>query len=74
MVFLEATLGILKVFDPRFPTWGRVIHDTLTQNALWGGFDYWVLEPILLLLLTALAFALLEFTLERVLNPRLQDG
>jgi peptide/nickel transport system permease protein len=72
MVFLEATLGILKVYDPRFPTWGRVIYEALDQQALWGGSLYWVLEPIGLLLLTGLSFALLGFALERVLNPRLQ--
>jgi peptide/nickel transport system permease protein len=72
MVFLEATLSILGVYDPRFPTWGRVIHDAIEQKALWGGSFYWVLEPIALLLLTGLAFALLGFALERVLNPRLQ--
>jgi len=73
LVFLEATLGILNVQDPRFPTWGRVIYEALTQNALWGGSEYWVLEPLMLLLLTGLAFSLLGFALERVLNPRLQS-
>ena len=72
MVFLEATLGILKVYDPRFPTWGRVIYEALSQRALWGGSLYWVLEPLALLLMTGLAFALLGFALERILNPRLQ--
>ena len=61
LVFLEATLGIINVQDPRFPTWGRVIYETLTDNALWGGSEYWVLEPIGLLLLTGLAFSMLGF-------------
>lgn len=74
MVFLEATLAILGVYDPRFPTWGQVIHDALRQNALWGGSDYWVLEPIALLLLMGIAFALFGFALERILNPRLQSS
>lgn len=73
MVFLEATLGIMNVYDPRFPTWGRVIYEALRENALWGGYPYWVLEPIALLLLTGLAFSLLGFALERVLNPRLLE-
>ncbi len=34
------------------------------------GSSYWVLEPLSLLLLTGLAFAMLGFGLERVLNPR----
>ena len=54
-------------------TWGRVIYEALNENALWGGHPYWVLEPIALLLLTGLAFSLLGFALERVLNPRLLE-
>jgi peptide/nickel transport system permease protein len=73
LVFLEATLAIFNVFDPRYPTWGRVIYEAITQGALFGGSQYWVLEPISLLLLTGLAFALLGFALERILNPRLRD-
>ena len=72
MVFLEATLSLLGIYDPRFPTWGKVIRTALVKKALWGGSSYWVLEPIGLLLLTALAFVLLGFGLEAVLNPRLR--
>jgi len=72
LVFLEATLGIFNIFDPRFPTWGRVIYTALVNHALWGGYQYWVLEPISMLLLTALGFSLFGYGLERVLNPRLQ--
>jgi peptide/nickel transport system permease protein len=32
-----------------------------------------VLEPLSLLLLTGLAFAMLGFALERILNPRLKS-
>ena len=72
LVFLEATLGIFNVFDPRYPTWGRIIYGAIVNNALWSGYHYWVLEPLVLLLLTALGFSLFGFALERILNPRLQ--
>ncbi len=72
LVFLEATLAIFNAIDPRFPTWGRVIFEAIKQGALWGGAQYRVLVPISLLLLIGLAFALLGFALERILNPRLQ--
>ena len=73
LVFLEATLGIFNVFDPRYPTWGRVIYEAVTRAALWGGSAYWYLMPIGLLLLIGVAFALVGFALERILNPRLQE-
>lgn len=72
-VFLEATLGIFNVFDPRYPTWGRIIYQALSRGAWWGGTRFWILEPILLLLVVALAFALVGFALERILNPRLLE-
>jgi peptide/nickel transport system permease protein len=70
-VFLEATLAIFGVSTPYAPTWGRIIFDALRRGAL-HGYYYWVLEPVSLLLITSLAFAMLGFTLDRILNPRLQ--
>jgi peptide/nickel transport system permease protein len=70
-VFLEATLGIFGV-KSQYPTWGRVIYDALRYGGLFGS-SYWVFEPIALLLLTGLAFAMLGFALERILNPRLRN-
>jgi peptide/nickel transport system permease protein len=71
-VFLEATLGIFGV-KSQYPTWGRVIYDALRYGGLFGS-SYWVFEPIALLLLTGLAFAMLGFALERILNPRLRTA
>jgi peptide/nickel transport system permease protein len=72
-VFLEATLAIFNVFDPRYPTWGKIIHEAISRGAWWGGSHYWVLEPISLLLLAGLGFALLGSALERILSPRLRE-
>ncbi len=71
-VFLEATLGIFGVTDPRYPTWGKVLFSAIRYGATYGS-RYWVLQPIALLLLTCLAFVLLGFTLNRILNPRLME-
>jgi peptide/nickel transport system permease protein len=70
-VFLEATLGLFNIKSD-YPTWGRVIYQGLSQGALYGS-RFWVLEPLALLLLTGLAFAMLGVALERVLNPRLLE-
>jgi peptide/nickel transport system permease protein len=68
-VFLEATLGIFNVKSD-YPTWGRIIYEALRNGSQYGS-SYWVLEPMSLLLLTGLAFAMLGFALERILNPRM---
>jgi peptide/nickel transport system permease protein len=70
-VFLEATLAYLGVSDIYLPTWGKVINDALTHS-VFEGYYYWILEPVALLMLTGLAFAMVGFALDRILNPRLR--
>lgn len=71
-VFFEATLAFLGVSDPYIPTWGKMIYEALNVSWFSGNY-YWILQPIVLLLTTALAFAMLGFTLDRILNPRLRE-
>jgi peptide/nickel transport system permease protein len=68
-IFLEATLGFFNI-NSSYPSWGRIIYDGLANGAIYGS-PFWVLEPIFLLLLTGLAFAMLGSALERILNPRI---
>jgi peptide/nickel transport system permease protein len=71
-VFLEATLAYLGVSDIYLPTWGKVINDALSNQVFEGHF-YWVLQPIGLLLLTGLAFAMVGFALDTIFNPKLRE-
>lgn len=70
-IFLEASLAYMGVSDPFLPTWGKVIFDAITRGAFAGDY-YWVLEPVVLLMLTGLSFALVGSALEKVFNPRLR--
>jgi peptide/nickel transport system permease protein len=70
-IFLEATLGIFNI-KSNYPTWGTVIYQGLTNGALYGS-RYWVLEPLVLLLLTGISFSMLGAALDRILNPRLVE-
>ncbi|HSM24292.1 MAG TPA: ABC transporter permease subunit [Anaerolineaceae bacterium] len=70
-VFLEATLGLFNI-STGLPTWGTVIYQAATKGALYGS-RYWVLGPIILLLLSGFAFSLCGSALEKILNPRLLD-
>ncbi len=71
-VFLEASLAVLGLGDPVLPTWGKIINDAETYNALYKGFYYWTLEPAVLLMITGLGFAMLGFALDRIFNPKLR--
>lgn len=71
-VFLEATLSFVGVSDPYLPTWGKMIYEAAQRGAYNGGI-HWLLQPIALLLLTGLAFALMGLALERIFNPRLRE-
>jgi peptide/nickel transport system permease protein len=72
-VFLEAALAFFGVSDVHLPTWGKVINEAHVNAALVAGHDYWILQPTFLLMLTAFAFAMLGFTLDRIFNPRLRE-
>ncbi len=72
-VFYEATLAYLGVSDPYLPTWGKTIYDALS-NANFIDYSYWFLEPIGLMMLTSLAFLMIGFALERILNPHLRTS
>jgi peptide/nickel transport system permease protein len=71
-VFLEATLAYLGVSDIFMPTWGKTIYEAL-DNGAYQGLYYWILQPMALLLLTGLAFAMVGFALDRIFNPRLRE-
>lgn len=70
-VFLEASLAVLGLGDPVLPTWGKLINSAGVAS-LYNGFYYWILEPMVLLLITGFAFAMLGFSLDRIFNPRLR--
>jgi peptide/nickel transport system permease protein len=72
-VFLEAGLAMFGISDIHLPTWGKVINDARLGGALVDGHYHWILQPAFLLMLTAIGFALLGFSLDRIFNPRLRE-
>lgn len=71
-VFLEASLAVLGLGDPVLPTWGKIIHDAQANSALYLGNYYWMIQPAVMLMLIGFSFALVGYTLDRILNPRLR--
>lgn len=71
-VFLEATLAFLRVSDIYLPTWGKTIFEALGAGALDKGYWHWLLEPLVLLMIGGMAFAMVGLALDRVLNDRVK--
>jgi peptide/nickel transport system permease protein len=72
-VFLEAALSVLGLGDPSVPTWGKLISDAYSGGAALHGYWWWILLPAFLIMLTASAFALIGYALDKVVNPRLRE-
>jgi peptide/nickel transport system permease protein len=85
-VFLEASLAYLGVSDPVFPTWGKLILDTVfmkrgstyslsPENMLFYSHIYFsILIPVAVLILLAVSSNALGSNLEKYLNPKLRDS
>jgi peptide/nickel transport system permease protein len=73
-VFFEATLAYLGVSDPYLPTWGKVIYDAIETGGIRQGYFHLILQPIALMMVAGLAFAMLGIALDRILNPRLRES
>jgi peptide/nickel transport system permease protein len=71
-VYLEATLAFLNMSDPTAPTWGKLIRDAVMHGGLDGAY-HWILLPAGVLLLTGIAFLMVGYAFEKVLNPRLRE-
>ncbi|MBX3047598.1 MAG: ABC transporter permease subunit [Anaerolineales bacterium] len=67
-VFLEATLGMFNI-RMIYPTWGRIIYEALNSGLLYGS-RFWVLQPLGLVFLTGMAFSMVGFALDKILNPK----
>src|SRR5207244_13278943 len=78
-IFLEASLSFLGLGDPSLPTWGHILGDAYTQGALFAsrayptGLWWWVFFPAAGIIFTTVAFALLGYAFDKVLNPRLPE-
>ncbi|MFU8795725.1 MAG: ABC transporter permease [Dehalococcoidia bacterium] len=69
-VFLDAALYILNLAgDPLLPSWGNLLNHALQENAIYHGHYYEVVQPMVLLLITALGFAMAGYALHRIYNP-----
>ena len=71
-ILAEAGLSFLGLGDPSMLTWGQILEQGFRTGAVYVGYWWWVLPPGILIVCTAVTFALLALGLEPVVNPRLR--
>jgi len=70
-VFMEAGLAFLGVFDPAAKSWGLMLHYA-REFIFTDAWQWWLLPPGLAVSLTIIAFALVGYSLEAALDPRMR--
>lgn len=66
----EASLSWLGFYDPQIMSWGRMLNGVFEANAITNW--WWVVPPGLAISLISVAFILLGYALDEVLNPKLR--
>lgn len=72
VVFFEAGIQLLGFGDPEAPTWGRMINEAYYQGAFIMNAWWWIIPPILGLIMLSAGFVLLGMALDEIVNPRLR--
>ena len=76
-IIAEASLAWLGLGDINIPSWGLMLYDfSRTETAIVSGLGeywFWVIPPGVAIALMALAFILMGFSLDEILNPRLRQ-
>jgi len=74
-ILSEASLAWLGLGDINISSWGMMLHDFSRAGIALKGLGetwFWVLPPGILIALMAMAFILMGFSLDEILNPRLR--
>jgi len=67
----EAALSFLGFYDPARMSWGRILHEAMFEGG--GQLSWWwVVFPGFCIAILAMAFILLGFSLDEILNPKLR--
>ncbi len=72
-ILAEATLAFLGLGDPTHTSWGTMLHSAFTNGASSRGAWWYLVPPGIGIVIVVLAFTLIGYTLDRILNPRLRN-
>lgn len=72
-ILSETTLAFLGLGDPLSISWGRILEFAFGAGAAGGGQWWWLLPPGLAIVFVVLAFTMVGFALDEIVNPKLRQ-
>lgn len=72
-ILSETTLAFLGLGDPLSISWGRILEFAFGAGAMGGGQWWWLLPPGLAIVFVVLAFTMIGFALDEIVNPKLRE-
>ncbi|MGZ8600277.1 MAG: ABC transporter permease, partial [Actinomycetota bacterium] len=72
-ILSETTLAFLGLGDPLSISWGRILEFAFGAGAAGGGQWWWLLPPGLAIVFVVLAFTMVGFALDEIVNPKLRE-
>ncbi|MGH3422127.1 MAG: ABC transporter permease, partial [Streptosporangiaceae bacterium] len=71
-ILTQAALAFIGLGDPTLLTWGNMLNIAYNDQALSVGAWWWIIPPGLCIALLGMGLALINFSLDELLNPRLR--
>lgn len=72
-ILSESALSFLGLGDPLHVTWGTIIEDAFHNGALTLGKWPWLIAPSACIVLVVLAFTMVGFAMDEIVNPRIRE-
>jgi peptide/nickel transport system permease protein len=72
-ILSETTLSFLGLGDPSHSSWGMMLHYAFEGGAVNAGAWWFVLPPGICVVAVVLAFTLLGYAFDEILNPKLRE-
>jgi peptide/nickel transport system permease protein len=72
-ILSESALSFLGLGDPRRITWGTMIDAAFSDGAISIGAWWWLLAPSICIVLVVLAFTMIGYALDEIINPRIRE-
>jgi peptide/nickel transport system permease protein len=71
-IFSESFLDFFGLGDPSVISWGTMLESAYTHTAIESGAWWWIMTPGIAIVVMVLAFSLVGYALDDVLNPKLR--